>query len=920
MNETQTSGGRDRLASLAGQRLAAGRIACIEQYLKPPADGSGQHLPPAAAAGAFVRAHSDLVDRFLCERLAEIAPEGGLPGKEPVAVVAVGGYGRRELCVHSDLDLLLVSEKTIPPQALDLAQPLFLTLWDLGYDLGHGFRTIRDCLDLSVTDFQVLASLLDLRLIAGDPGVFAQLQKRLRRKVLAKKARPFLAWLQEGMQQRRLAHGANAARLEPQLKDGPGGLRDYHTMLWLGHFLDEPLAEPTVSGLEYCLPQPGDRAAFLAHVDCVFAARNQLHLARGRKNELLHLELQPAIATALGYAGETPAQGVEAFLAELLHAMTCIDAACGSVWRGYAASLLRNGTASEPELVAPGILRTEQGLELLPEAALDLVEGRDPLLPLRMFLQCARLDEKPAWSARNDISRATDAEPLRSPEAWNLFLEILTSGNAAQALAQMAETGFLDRFLPPFAAVRHLVQFDAFHTYPVGWHTIETLRNLEQLQELREAEPAQDAASGRMARLTQLWVGQWQELKDRRALLLAALFHDLGKGRDHHELRGAELARTFLEERGTPRQLVEDVVFLVERHLLLMQTATRQDLGDEAVVLRCANQVGTVERLRMLSLLAYADARATGPKAWSDWTAGLLAELCDKVLHMLKEGHLVGPRAVQAILKARDGVRSLARKQPGLVLSGEELEAALERMPPQYLLRVPPTEIVGHLELARRLERELEDEVRRLGALRAGRGLAVLDAHPLEDGGIWRLSVAAKNQSGLFATLAGVLSLHDLNIFAADTFIWGDGMIVALVKVSAPVDPLYADEFWVRVRGALKYAMTGKLSLDYRLDRKRNSALAARNLRPGAVSVNLDNESTDFFTVIEVLAWDRPGLLYEIAHCLHTLQIEVHMAKVATHFDQAADYFYVRDAYGQKIEDPAQMHEVRQALLHRLSR
>ncbi len=324
-------------------------------------------------------------------------------------------------------------------------------------------------------------------------------------------------------------------------------------------------------------------------------------------------------------------------------------------------------------------------------------------------------------------------------------------------------------------------------------------------------------------------------------------------------------------------------------------------------------------RLRALYLLTYADSRATGPKAFNDWTARLQAELFDKAMNILESGSLFPPHAVQKMLRTRDRVRSLAERAN---LSRERVEAWLEHMPPRYTLTVTAEDIVWHLGLVVELEAALEDEARRLSPERAGRGVAVLASRPAEDGA-WEVVFAARDQTGLFATVAGVLSLHGLNIFAADAFSWRDGTALSVFRVSEPPDPLYAHEFWSRVRGALKYALLGKLSLDYRLDKQRGSPLANQAQTPGmdlSVRVNVDNAVTDFYTVIEVQAPDRLGLLYEIAHTLQMLRVDIHHSRVVTHGARAMDVFYVRDVHGQKVEDDVQAREIREALLHRLTR
>lgn len=914
----RNSAGKSRTAA---ERLALGRQSLVEKLLGP--DAKNQACESGSVA--FERAHSDLVDSFLQERLQELAkdnPELLSSDRDAAfAVVAVGGYGRRELCLHSDVDLLLVSERTIPPQALDLAQPLFLTLWDQGYDLGHGFRTIRDCQDLAVADFKVYASLLDLRFIAGDVRTWKALTQKLQGKVFSKRRVQFLRWL-EGMHEQRTARfGETEAVLEPQLKEGLGGLRDVHRLFWLARCLaaEEPPALPgDLRNLQPFFNDAKALASFGSDSAFLTAVRNQLHRVSGRKNDKLHLELQPPIAAALGFEQGDTALGVEAFLARLHRAMTSVRATERGIWKEFGLPLVRKTEPAAPSEVAAGVLLEEQGLALTPEAMHKLGHGSEPEVLMRLFAQCAAQNQDLAWETRQilfgDAASAAAKRLREDPQAWDIFLGILESGNAQRALAQMAETGFLDTFLPPFGLVRDLVQFDSFHTYPVGWHTIMTVHFLESLPE--HAARKQEQGAARLGHLAELW----QRVVNKRALLLAALFHDLGKGGGEHEIKGADLARETLLERGAPREQAELVAFLVRNHLMLMLTATRRDLGDESVVLECANQAGSVDRLRMLYLLSYADARATGPKAWSDWTARLLAELFDKTEHMLQEGRLLGIQSAHGILKTRDRVRKLLAQTPEAGFDRQEVERRLEHMPPHYLLRVQARDIVAHLQLVRELERMLQEEALRMGELRAGRGLAVMRPRPTEDAGIWELTVAARNQPALFASIAGVLSLHGLNIFGAEAYVWSDGAVLAVFQVSAPPDPLYADDFWSRVRGALKFAMTGKLALDYRLDRKRASMLCNDDAGRCEVQVHVDNESTDFYTVVEIRAWDRPGLLYEIAHTLQSLQLDVHLARVATVDDQVADYFYVRDTDGQKIEDQAQLQELRQALTHRLSR
>ncbi len=909
-NSSRPAGG----GTTASDRLAAGRAGLIERRL------NDRH---AARAGiGFARAHSRLIDTFLQERLRESNPAEGLPARRrqpSFAILAVGGYGRRELCLHSDIDLLLVSQGAIPTQALDLAQPIFLPLWDLGYELGHGFRTVADCIDLAKEDFQVLTSLLDLRFIAGARLVCEQLHEQLLAQVLTKKRTSYLDWLAAQHQERQQRYGDAGLLLEPQLKNGLGGLRDYHSMLWLSR-LDASAAGnvPAFAVLAQRLAIEELRS-LRAGVDFLLRVRNVLHQRCERKNDTLHLDLQPDIAVRLGFGDRPAGLAVEAFLGCLHRRLSEIKVLARVFWKHNHGP--RQGAPDDTALAVP----EARGLVLRNgELCFDDASAAEttPMLLMDIFVSSARTGTPLSWAARRAVTarlHVVKTALADSPEAWNGFKSVLFSGSAATVLEAMLETGFLSTFIPEFGRVADMVQFDAYHTRPVGPHTLKTVEWLETLAcALEEVHPAQRRMRDYVERagLSRRLCGD-RGLRER--VLLGAFFHDFGKGEPEHERRGGSIAEAIFERFAEPdAALCADACFLVRNHLLLAITATRRDLGDESVVVDCAGRVGSAWRLDMLYLLTCADAQATGPKAWNEWTARLLAELYDKALKLLDAGFLAEPHAAQRMMKTRDTVRTLIARRTDATLAPEIVERCLDALPSRYVLTVEPGAIVGHIVLVRELERALDEEERRLGRTRSVSGVVALDARILEPG-IWSVAFAARKQAGLFPTIAGVLALHGINIYGADSYVWGNGVVVAVCTVSEPPDPLYAEEFWGRVRSSLKFALTGKLSLDWRLSQKRASPLAD-NGRPGclddAVRVVIDNAATDFYTVIEVVAHDRIGLLYDILHCLHDLHIEVHVAKAATHADRVADVFYVRDIDGQKIEDEAQCREIRKALTH----
>lgn len=898
MNDTSTLG--KGAISQAEARLCAECDRLVHTLLHGP--------PPQEEAASFRALHSDLVDAYFQNRLKEISDSGAsLPDPDSFAVVAVGGYGRQELCLHSDIDILIVGENAIPAEALDLAQPLFMPLWDRGYDLGHGFRTVEDCLQLAAQDPEVTTSLLDLRYITGSRRVFEVLRESLQTKVFEKRRAKLV---QELIRRRDAAFerfGEASALIEPNLKQGIGGLRDYHTVLWIARLA--PQIAGRLAGGRATLGELTELGCFSAEegealteaVTFLFQVRNRLHSVSGRKNDVLFLDLQPRTSELLGFTAAEEISAVERFLGRLHWAMQEIKNIVDDFIHEFRGVSPETSNSSEPVI----------GMEsfLVPNAQTGATEGEeDARASARSVLQgfhAAALQSKPVRFSRpvRRIVRkslpAIRAEQGRTQIEVELFLEILTSGRAYPTLKAMLETGFLGAWLPEFGNIQDRVQFDDFHTYPVGRHTIEAVRVLESLQ-YEEQSPYSE---------------MWESIEPYwETLLLGAFFHDIGKSGPEHEERGAKITARILTTWGLEHETVRMAVFLVRHHLLAVLTALRRDLNDETEVIQFAGKVGTEAGLKMLFLLTYADSKATGPKAWNDWSAGLLSELYFKTLNVLRFGDFSPSQSVRKLLKTRDAVREKA----GRDLEPTMVEEYLESMPSRYILGVSAEGIVEHMASVRELEKVMAEESIRLSSQWAERGASVLVAKAKSEG-IWEVTIAAKQQQGFFSAAAGVLTLHTLNIYSADIYVWRGGITVAVFRVSEPPDPLYADEFWGRVRSSLKFALTGKLALEYRLAGKRTSLLAEKAGTGLPPEVTVDNKVTDFYTLIEVRARDRIGLLYDIAHTLEMLQLEVHVVKADTHGERITDVFYVRDVFGGKVEDEDRVREISEALLHRLS-
>jgi [protein-PII] uridylyltransferase len=474
-----------------------------------------------------------------------------------------------------------------------------------------------------------------------------------------------------------------------------------------------------------------------------------------------------------------------------------------------------------------------------------------------------------------------------SHEVIQGFLNVI-GGKDTGPLNQMFETGFLDAFIPEFGRIRERVQFDAYHTFPVGRHSLETVKKLKNIK-----------SEGDM-----ILLDIFSELKDAETLFLAALFHDIGKNGKDHSRRGVGTTRKILERFGYEKDRADEVLFLIRHHLLLAETSTRRDLNDEKVVVLCARAIRDVERLKMLYLLTWADSRATGPRAWNEWTANLVQELFFKISHILVRGELATPAVSLKVGKTKASVR----RELGERMSAGNLDELFDVMSPRYLLNTSPGDIVLHLEMVKGFEERLNTHKD---------SAFTFKARESESEACWELTFIAKDRPGLFSDFAGVLALKNINILSAQIYTWRDGTAVDIFKVTHPLDAMNPEESWKKVERNLKDTFTGKLSLEYRLGQKSAPSILLEGKKPEhPPQVIVDNEVSDFFTLIEVFADDRVGLLYLITRCLFDLRLDIRISKIATKGDQVADVFYVRDLEGQKLEDKEQLLEIERALLH----
>jgi [protein-PII] uridylyltransferase len=843
------------------------------------------HESGAAAGRDLARRHAANLDVYIISVFRDpwerISP-GEANRRSGITIMALGGYGRRELSPFSDIDLLFLCPQD-PGESLDQEiRPILYPLWDAGYQVGYSIRSLKETLALAREDLTVVTALLDARKIAGNPHLFQEWQDRFWEEILAPGKTKWIHAIIQGAWKRHQKYRDPSFLIQPQLKEGEGGLRDIHTLLWLNKIYSELKGPRDLEHFPGLSPQ--EVQALRGGTDFLLKVRNQLHFFYGRHQDQLFFEDQERMARFLSYQDQGDFPAVEEFMRDLTVHLTRIRTLSAPIFRE---GIRKNGKPSprpplrEKEL-EPGVWM--EGGEIQIEGS-SLLEHH-PELILKLFLYLAR-EEKPfSLKTRQGIREALlnlREAYFQGPEPTRIFLDILSFKKAPQALEVLWEMEILFKIFPELKPTFCRVQYDAYHLYTVDTHLLYTFEEMAGMAQ----NPLE--LTGRL----------FKELEDPLLIYLGALFHDLGKGKGKdHARKGAELIPALSQRLGLKEKTRDTLAFLVAHHLLLAETAQRRDLNDERLMVETAQVIQDPERLKMLCLLTLADARATGPRAWTNWKAQLLKELFFVLLRILEGGELATTDASETMRLVKSGLReTLVGK-----LGPEAIEKWLSGLAPRYLLSFPATEISGHILLMESLK---------------SRNPA-WDLQPGEE--MDQTVICAHDHPGLFAKLAGVFTLHNLNILGAQVHTPFPGIALDVFQVTKPVDPLSWKEQWDEVFSMMEKVLTGKISLEYRLSRKGPPPLRDTLSGPPKVpQVRISNQDSDFYTILEVYAQDRMGLLYDITKTLTELRLDIHLAKISTKVDQVVDVFYLSDFNGEKLTDPEKIEELIKAIRFQLS-
>lgn len=829
------------------------------------------------------------------------------------ALVAIGGYGRGELNPCSDLDIMLlhdiedISNKEPPWFVEPLISGL---LFDIGLKVGYSTRTIAECVKLANEDMQTKTSLIESRLVYGSADLFGEFEHSILKQCVEGHEQQYIAARLNDQAERHAKFGNTVALQEPNVKNGCGGLRDYHNLLWMAFFkyrsrsLEDLERRGLMNGTE---KEELNRA-----YDYLLRVRNELHYHVGRATDQLFKSIQPAIARNLGYADRSPSRRIERFMRDYYSHARTIYLLTGTLAERLALQQDKTKQLSRRFAILPGNNHQDYALDgfrvvngqILADS--NRVFEENPVMLMRVFHHAQQrgltLHPELAQLIRQSLHLA-DKKFRLDRRVHQTFIGILNQrGNVARVLRMMHETGVLGAYLPAFARLTCHVQHEFFHRYTTDEHSLVCIDKLDGI-----------VNSGRKELSIYSEILQ-KEIERPFILYLALLLHDTGKAsqRSNHEYHSSRIALSVAKKLGLDKSATETLVRLIQLHLTMVYISQRRDLDDPAQIKRFAQQVENVETLNLLTLLTVADALGTSEELWNGFKNSLLLTLYHRTRALLAKPDAFLPIDNEGRAKLFSAVRSMLPAE----IARDELEAHFASMPQRYFVLSSPEEIVEDIRLIHKfLQRQVRPE-----------------EDPLEPVVSWRdepergftlVRLATWDRSWLFNKFTGALTAAGLNILSAEIFTREDDIVLDAFYVIDAVtgglpEPGVRTEFERILRGALAGSMKLEDCIRQRMARWQGHRTNEREKFP--TTIRFDNNTSDSLTVLDVEAEDRVGLLHAISRALSELGINIFLAKICTEKGVAFDTFYVAERDGRKIVDPERQNQVRARLRDEIAR
>lgn len=784
----------------------------------------------------LVERYTQKVDALVAGIYNELPIEGKL------ALIATGGYGRFELAPFSDIDIMFFAKDRSDTA---LAEQLLYRLWDTGLQISHSFRTADECIEEALKDNRTRTSLLEARYLAGDKHLYDLYNEKVYAEIAYKRKRSFVSDKLREMEKRHSDMGDSVFMLEPHVKEGEGGLRDVHTAYWISRTV---LKTQRISDFSSIL-SPYEYKRFISAYDFLLRTRVSLHLESGRKNDILSFDYHKPIAANLGFRDSMKFRAAERFMRYyylkskiIKDTSRRIMGICSNVYFPQAKTHYFRKITDEFSLSGGRIIATKQ----------DLFE-KNPDKIMEGFYICSKIGKRFSETTNENIKanllRISKKVRYSSPTIHH-FLEILRGNRVYETLREMHEAGVLGRFIPEFGALRLLVVHEPHHLYTVDEHTLQAIKNLEHI---RNSKYKSHEAFRQII----------TELKCFDTLLMALLFHDIGKavGR-HHEEEGYKRLKNIVERFNLDSEKRSRIEFLVKNHILMSKTALKREISDIEVIADFANAVGDTENLKAIYLITYADMSAVNPRFLSSWKSYLLKELFERTkdyLSGIKEDRNAFLRSLQNIAPETDMQR---------------LTDFIEQMPARYILSTTKPKLIEDYNLIEKMK---------------GTGFA-MRADKWRDG-FTEITVSTHDSPGLFSRLVGFLSLKGLNIVNGRIFTGKKGLVIDKISVSN-----WQDIWWEGLEADLEEGLRGVI-----LD-GRPFCISKRIRRAEGLFdtfIELDNEASDEYSLIEIFTADRLGLLFDIANAFHQKGIDIVSAMINTERGLAQDIFYVQSSMGK---------------------
>lgn len=802
---------------------------------------------------------------------------------EHVSLVAVGGYGRGELNPYSDIDIMFLHDGVLPtPTVEDIAQKLLYFLWDMRLDVGYSVRMISDCIEMASADGTVKTALMDARFLSGSRILFASLTKVIFSQILPKSSDSFIKEKMADMKSRREKYGSTVYLLEPNLKEGEGGLRDLQTAIWVARvkykFTD--MRELIIKGIM----NDEELETYNAALDYLWRIRNELHYFNNRKNDQLTFDAQVHLAGFLGYQDRDLVLAVEDFMRDYYrhankveHFTSSLVSRC--IWRDEGALKILGYFVRRPVGDGCFVLKGEL---IIPD---ESVVADNPLVLMKIFelsqKHSVTLNVRVKGIIRKNLALIND-KFRRSREVNQSFLNILKSPKGVtETLRMMHHLEFLNRYIPELENIYCKVQHDMYHIYTVDIHTLFAVEQTEKM------------LNGELGELLPLPTAIAAQIGKAELLILAVLFHDIGKGSGGgHAEKGAAMIPTIARRMGLSKEDSERLEFLVRQHLLYAHISQRRDLNDEKMIFQFAHQMESSENLKMLYLLTVADVRAVGSDVWTTWKASLFQELYEKTFAILDRGGYELEASSERVTSMIKKVTEILEDDFPVAGIRQELKA----MPVRLLLS-------NSAQL-------IADQARLLLGLEHSDLLLRLSHQPAS--GYSEYTICAHDMPGLFSRITGVMAANGINILGAQINTSKNGKVLDILQVNTPQGNLVTDSSrWDKIEQDMRLAIHGEVKVSALVAKRNRPTLLTTRPAPRFVTkVDIDNEVSDDYTVIDVLTHDKIGLLYLITSTLADMGLYIGVSKISTKVDQVADVFYVRDIFGHKITAPDKLNDI----------